>query len=181
MVFWAVGMASAPVESVIELYNRPQQHMLPSLHRRGRMSKQPLILYTFGLLNRYGFGDGDTLSEYADDVLGIYECEYDDGSHEPYSLDEELYDIVQRYLLPALNHKVEITFIHTQHNPVRAIMIDGQDYSSTWSDERAVHEWQEKLTPDYVEISAVQVLSILKEYGYEPFPTGERKDKKDNE
>lgn len=116
------------------------------------------------------------LAEYADDVLGIYDYEYDDGSHEPYDLREELYDIVQRHLLPALNHKVKITFIHTQHNPVRAIMIDGQDYSSTWSDERVVHEWEEELTPKYVEVSAEQVLSTLTEYGYKPFATEEKKD-----
>ena len=54
------------------------------------------------------------LAEYADDVLEIYDYEYDDGSHVSYDLAEELYDIVQRYLLPELNYRVEITFIvHT--------------------------------------------------------------------
>jgi hypothetical protein len=147
-------------------------------HEEGRqeMIKEPLRLYTVGLLNRYGFGDGDVLAEYADDVLEIYHYEYDDGSHVPYDLAEELYDIVQRYLLPELNHKVEVTFIHTHHNPVRAIRIDGHDYSSTWSDKCVAHEWEEKLTPECVEVSAEQVLSFLMEYGYEPFAGEEKKD-----
>jgi len=75
-----------------------------------------------------------------------------------------------------LNYRVEITFICTHHNPVRAIRIDGRDYSSIWSDKCLVHEWEEKLTPEYVEVSAEQVLSFLTEYGYKPFAGGERKD-----
>jgi hypothetical protein len=84
-----------------------------------------LVLYADDLLSKWGFGDGDRLSDWVYDEFKRYDFEY--NNH------KVLEELVKRFLLPKLEKKVEIMFIGTIHNPVRAEMIDGEYYQNQYN------------------------------------------------
>ena len=120
------------------------------------MSKN-LILHSDSLLSKWGFSDGDIISDYVYDNAGI-----DDFSYNPHKVLEEL---VKRYLLPKLDKKVEIMFIDTNHNPVRAEMIDGEYYENHYN-----HDDDGLLGNIKVALSPEIVMEVVKKFT----PKGER-------
>ena len=108
------------------------------------------IMYPDDLLSKWGFGDGDRLSDFLDDAGHAYEFKVN-----THKLLEEL---VKRFLLPNIKKKVEIYFIDTIHNPVRAEMIDGVYYTNHYEDDD-----NGLLGSDPVELTAEQVVAVAKE------------------
>jgi hypothetical protein len=102
-----------------------------------------LELFAWGLLSKWGFGDGDMPEEVMDylDAVG--------RGHEYVDVDWHvaLRKLVRRYLLPALaeHHQIEVYDIDTIHNPIRAAKLDGQDV-----DHYAEKPWDTPLTPESV-------------------------------
>lgn len=84
------------------------------------------IMYADDLLSKWGFGDGDSLSEYLDEYVSE-DLRYKITHH------KLLEELVKRYLLPELEDKVEIFYIETIHNPIRAEMINGKYYTNHYS------------------------------------------------
>lgn len=89
----------------------------------------PLWLFSQGLLSKWGFGDGDVMFDY------IYDLE-DRGVIDVMNVDEHavLRGLVRRYLLPELrqHHEIELIDIETNHNPIRALHVDGIDVTDLW-------------------------------------------------
>jgi hypothetical protein len=106
------------------------------------------------LLSKWGFGDGDSLSSWALQEFDRYDFEYQN-----HKLLEEL---VRRFLLPKLEKKVEIFFIGTIHNPVRAEMIDGEYYRNHYE-----HDDDGLLGDVTVEVTPEQFLKVAKDFGWE--------------
>lgn len=76
------------------------------------MSGEVIVLRACGLASKYGFSDGDILSEIIFDKLG-----YEQWANARQS--EILVDLVRERLLPLLPG-VEVYEISTCHNPIRA-------------------------------------------------------------
>ncbi|WP_431889434.1 hypothetical protein [Nocardiopsis alba] len=110
-----------------------------------------ITLYSFGLLSKWGFGDGDTPDEWLDylDERGV---DWDDAEW-------PLVQIVRRYLLPELakNHAIDVYEIGTIHNPIRASKVDGIEI-----DDRAIND-EVELTPASVEVPLAEALKIALE------------------
>lgn len=68
-----------------------------------------------GLFDKGGFEDGDLLCNNEDWYYGMLEY----GSH------EFLFDVINELILPLLPIDIELEFITTIHNPVRAKTVDG--------------------------------------------------------
>lgn len=89
------------------------------------MEPPTLTLYAHGLCSKWGFNDGDEpdyLLDYWDEI-GVDWTQFD-GWH------AVLRKLVRSHLVPALEaagHTVEVYDIETNHNPIRASRIDGQD------------------------------------------------------
>jgi major membrane immunogen (membrane-anchored lipoprotein) len=112
-----------------------------------------LVLYADDLLSKWGFSDGDRLSDWVYDRLNRFDFEYDNH--------KVLEELVKRYLLPKLDKKVEIYFISTIHNPVRAEMIDGEYYTNHYE-----HDDNGLLGDVQVEITLEQFLEVAKDFGW---------------
>lgn len=112
-----------------------------------------LVLYADDLLSKWGFGDGDRLSDWVYESFNRFDFEYNN-----HKLLEEL---VKRFLLPKLDKKVEISFISTIHNPVRAEMIDGIYYQNHYK-----HDDDGLLGDVTVEINKEQFLKVAKDFGW---------------
>ena len=76
------------------------------------MSGEVIVLRACGLASKYGFSDGDILSEIIFDKLG-----YEQWANARQS--EILVDLVRERLLPLLPG-VEVYEVITSHNPIRA-------------------------------------------------------------
>ena len=112
--------------------------------------EKKFVMYPDSLLSKWGFGDGDALSDF------LYE---NDVEHKvrlnSHKLLEEL---VKRFLLPKLSKKVEIFYIESIHNPVRAEMIDGEYYTNHYEfDDDGL------LGDEPVSVSLETILSVAKE------------------
>lgn len=81
------------------------------------------------LFHKWGFGDGDTFDDWWWEV-------YDDSP--PKNSDDVLEKLVRVYLVPLIEeagHTIEIIRIGTNHNPIRAEKLDGEQvdwYNSEW-------------------------------------------------
>jgi len=117
------------------------------------MSKSNLVLHADDLLSKWGFSDGDVLSDWVFDTLGRYDFEYENH--------KVLEELVKRFLLPELQKKVEISFISTIHNPVRAEMIDGEYYTNHYN-----HDDDGLLGDVSVEITEEVFLKVAKDFGW---------------
>lgn len=111
------------------------------------------VMYADDLLSKWGFSDGDRLSDWVYENLDRFDFEYE--SH------KVLEELVKRYLLPKLEKKVEIFFISTIHNPVRAEMIDGVYYENHYK-----HDDEGLLGNVTVEVTKEQFLEIAKDFGW---------------
>lgn len=123
-----------------------------------------LILFSSGLLSKFGFGDGDpfeAITEWYHDQHGeglMRHCDcpsFDLGVSD----DDLLRLLVRRYLVPALDQRVELVDIETSHNPVRASRVDGVDVEECWYGRQP----EPTLTPEDVEISYADVLRAVEE------------------
>lgn len=117
------------------------------------MTTFTITLYSEGLLSKWGFGDGD---QYYDEWLDYWEARGVDLSDAP---GFPLVELVKRYLVPALDQKVEVEVLDTIHNPVRAVAVDGVDVTNQW---RNVGHTT-KLTPESVTVPFAEVLRIAQE------------------
>ena len=111
-------------------------------------------LFSSGLLSKFGFNDGDAPDEWWD------YCEDKDIDLPPGTWHPILRELVNEFLLPVLTQKVEIVYIGTNHNPVRADTIDGVSIDG-YGDE--------KLTPESVEIPMAEVEKVARRL----YPLGE--------
>lgn len=108
-----------------------------------------VVLSTDGLLSKWGFEDGDTLSELACD------WRYDEGLDVDYK--DLLVELVRRFVLPILDQQVEVYTLTTSHNPIRARRVDGVE-----GDEHGENEGI-TLTPETVTIPMAQVRAVAEE------------------
>lgn len=115
------------------------------------MSK--FVMYADDLLSKWGFSDGDRLSDYVFEESRAYDFQFD--------CHKALEELVKRYLLPKLDKKVEVMFVESIHNPVRAEMIDGEYYTNHYE-----HDDNGLLGDVVVELDREQVLEIMKLNGY---------------
>lgn len=111
-----------------------------------------LTLFSEGLCSKWGFNDGDMPDHIRDwcDENGI-ECRSVDWH-------AVLRKLVRDHLLPALaeHHEVEVYDIGTQHNPIRATRIDGQEID--------VYKGPSPtLTPEWVTVPADAVARLLRD------------------
>lgn len=90
------------------------------------------VLMAEGLLSKWGFGDGDGLQDYLYDLV--------DGGLITHNMiperDKLLAWAVDTYLMPELVRrgiKVELLAIGSNHNPVRALRVNGHDVD--WYDD----------------------------------------------
>ena len=70
---------------------------------------------TDGLLSKWGFSDGDVLSDllYDNNLGGVDEHAV-------------LQKVVTDHIVPNLKQNIELEFIHTIHNPMRASTVNGK-------------------------------------------------------
>jgi hypothetical protein len=83
------------------------------------MDEPTFTLDAESLLSKWGFGDGDALSDWWWDNY---------GAELPFNDHDMLHALVLAYLVPAIHdaaREVEIIRIDTIHNPVRADTLDG--------------------------------------------------------
>lgn len=125
---------------------------------------ETLILVSASLLSKWGFGDGDPFEAFTD----WYHDRHGDGLMRHcncksldlgVSDDDLLRLLVRRYLVPALDQRVELVDIETSHNPVRATKVDGVDVEECWYGAAPAPA----LTPDAVEIPYEDVLKAVDE------------------
>jgi hypothetical protein len=119
-------------------------------------STPTVLLFSAGLLSKWGFGDGDAPDTWLDwcDERGI-----DYTALRPWR-DGILPALVRRYLLPKLNQDVTLVDISTNHNPIRAETVDGVNVEDCWYDS---HDSGPDLTPEWVEVTMEQVLEVARE------------------
>lgn len=115
------------------------------------MTPPSLTLPSHCLLSKWGFGDGDLpdhLWDYMDELkwnaMGI-------DWHPVLRL------LVRRHLLPILEQDVTVYDIETNHNPIRAELVDGQEIDCH-EDNKHV-----PLTPDSVVVSWDQIETAIRE------------------
>lgn len=111
-----------------------------------------VTLYSSDLCSKWGFNDGDI----PEHVMAW--CA--ENGVEPQVVDwhEVLRALVHEHLLPALaeHHEVEVFHVVTNHNPIRAYRIDGQDIDAR----SGPAPW---LTPDRVTVPADVVIALLRD------------------
>lgn len=121
------------------------------------MDEPTLTLDAESLLSRWGFGDGDALSDWWWDNY---------GEDTPFNDHDMLHALVVAYLVPVIREAgrdVEIVRIDTIHNPVRADTLDGAQvnhYSSVFA---------RFVPPIFVEVTRAQMeeLAQVKQEGAE--------------
>ena len=108
-----------------------------------------LTLWSDGLLSKWGFNDGDEPDAYLD---------WCDEHGHPYPDDWHtvLRTLVRTRLAPALDQRVELVDIETNHNPIRAERVDGQDVTDLWRKT----EPGLTLSPESVEVPFADVLAL---------------------
>lgn len=113
-----------------------------------------LRLFTQGLLSKWGFSDGDP---FIDENYDLYDAIEEHRVH-PRRL---LAELVRRFVVPALDQAVEVEYISTSHNPIRATSIDGVAVPD------GVHYGRlpepVELTPDCVEVPYARVIEVAAE------------------
>ena len=108
------------------------------------------VMYADDLLSKWGFGDGDRLSDFLYENNAEYACKV--GNH------KLLEELVKRFLLPKLDKKVEIFFIQSIHNPVRVEMINGEYYTNHYkSDDNGL------LGDVSVELTIEEIMAVIRD------------------
>lgn len=101
------------------------------------------------LLSKWGFGDGDALSDWWWDHY---------GAEPPFNDHDMLHALVLAYLVPAIHdgaREVEIIRIDTIHNPVRADTLDGVQV-----DHYSRRDWRID-PPIVVEVTRAQIEDLV--------------------
>jgi hypothetical protein len=112
-------------------------------------SNATFLLNAESLLSKWGFGDGGALGEWWWDNF---------DEPEPFDDHRALIVLVETYLVPALaaaGWTVELTYVETNHNPVRAETLNGAKVD--WYDTRRV----EFDPPIWAEVTRDQILAAL--------------------
>ncbi len=125
-----------------------------------------LTLSTSSLLSKWGFNDGspfEDVEEWFHDShgappMGHCNCGFSDLGVDDAAL---LRALVERFVLPALDQRVEIIEVETSHNPVRASKVDGVDVEDCWYDPHA----RVTLTPETVEVPYETVIEVAARLG----------------
>lgn len=121
-----------------------------------------LHLNSSSLLSKYGFNDGDLPEELMDhlDALGM-----------PYPDDWRpiLVHLVRTHLLPYLQHDVEVEVLGTNHNPIRALTVDGLDVEDCHMGDQP----EPDLHPESVTVAWPAVLAAIQHVEARPEPTEE--------
>lgn len=112
------------------------------------MSEGTILLFSAGLLSKWGFKDGDLLY----DLLWEHDMRDGDLAH------AVLCVVVRERLLPALDQAVEVQEIGTIHNPIRARTVDGVDVTGEWHSV----EHHTPLTPTSVAVPKADILAIAR-------------------
>lgn len=115
------------------------------------MSDEPkLMLWSKGLLSKWGFADGDEPDSWLDwcDEQGI--------DYNAWDWRTVLRRLVREHLAPKLTQHVEMVDVETIHNPIRANTVDGVEID--WYTDQSI-----TLTPDHVEIPFSEVLRVARE------------------
>lgn len=139
----------------------------PAVGRAGdEGSMTTLILFTDGLLSKWGFDDGDPFDpvyewfheQHGDSLMNHCDCPtFDLGVDDR----ELLVELVKRHVLPVLDQRLEVEVIGTIHNPIRACSIDGVPVPDE------VHYGQMEapaaITPDALAVSYEQIVALAAE------------------
>lgn len=128
----------------------PEDSEMNILRAQARYS---VILFSSGLLSKWGFNDGDI----PDQICDALELAHDEPW--PTSWRAVLVDLVRRHVLPKLDQQVEVVEIVTNHNPIRATVVDGIDVRACWTD--SDHP-QPHLTPEQIEVPWHQVIAAIR-------------------
>lgn len=100
-----------------------------------------LVLHSVGLLSKWGFDDGDMPDRLMDywDSHGI--------TYDNIKWRDVLRKLVREWLVSALaqNHRIEVVDINTNHNPIRAFVVDGAQIDHSENNEIS-------LIPESVEV-----------------------------
>ena len=114
------------------------------------MTAEPTLrLDAESLLSKWGFNDGDE----PDSLLDYWDAH---GIAHPDNWHQVLELLVRRHLLPVLDQRVEVGFVETNHNPVRAFAVDGVDVTDQ---HRGGSRTQ--LTPESVEVTMAEVMDAV--------------------
>jgi hypothetical protein len=103
------------------------------------------------LLSKYGFNDGDEPDELLD-ALDQRDLPHPDNWH------AALRVLVREHLLPVLDQRVELVNVETNHNPIRAITVDGVDAHRQWRAE----DLGIRLTPEWVDVPLDRVIEVIR-------------------
>lgn len=124
--------------------------------RESEESEPVLTLFTAGLFSKWGFGDGDMPADFIDwcEARGVdYEAEI-----RLWSWHQTLIGLVRDKLLPALDVQVETVEIGTNHNPIRASKVNGEDVEDRW-----YAEWSDYgVKPESVSVPYPEVLTYAR-------------------
>lgn len=124
-----------------------------------------LVLVSDGLLSKWGFNDGNPFEDitawfhdqHSTGLMRYCDCPtFDLGVSD----DDLLRTLVRRYLLPALDQRVEVYDVETSHNPIRASTVDGVPVPDEVMYGRTDGP---SLTPECVEIPYDAVLAVVAE------------------
>jgi len=108
-----------------------------------------MLLWSSGLLSKWGFGDGD-MPDHIWDHVG-------DETYMELDWRPVLRLLVRRHLLPVLDQDVVVYDIETNHNPIRAAKVDGREIDDMRDNEDIT------LTPDVVEVTWAQIEEAIQE------------------
>ncbi|MES2596048.1 MAG: hypothetical protein V4662_11960 [Verrucomicrobiota bacterium] len=136
-VDWGTGDSWAKFQTVDPLTLPP---MMLSMHDDEDETPAEVMLCSACLLSKWGFVDGDVL----------------DWLPSRFDRRQVLCRLVREYLLPVLMERVEVMEIVTNHNPIRAVTVDGVDVEACWYGEQD----RPTLTPAHITLSSAQVLRL---------------------
>lgn len=114
-----------------------------------------LVLFSHGLCSKWGFSDGEE-PEWLWDWCQDHEV---DWGAVPWAA--VLRQLVREHLVPALakHHEVEVEDVETNHNPIRATRIDGQEIDDTGD-----ADLHPALTPEWVTVPGDVVVAVVREH-----------------
>jgi hypothetical protein len=113
-----------------------------------------LLLFSESLLSKWGFSDGDVPYDYLDwcDATGT---DYPAGG----AWRAMLVKLVRERLVPALEQDVETYVMETNHNPIRARSVDGEDVTDLHYD--PLPPDGPHLTPECIAVPFTEIAALL--------------------
>lgn len=108
--------------------------------------------YTCGLLSKWGFLDGELLSDATDEVY----------SYDPETEKRALVAVVKHFVIPKIENAIELVEITTIHNPIRAVRVDGVNVNALWFSDLS-DEQHSMIRPTCVEVPLHDIIAFLRE------------------